>query len=271
MDHSRRDPSYGAAVLAVAVVLAAGCQKQSQAKSNTADRAALVAQAINPTPPPGGGVDSTRPQATLTVLSPDTLVVAHRKPQPVTFQVQYTITQPALVKRAVLQLWNDAVGVIDTTVLPAQSEGNGTWSLPKPLSIGPLVLFSARCPGGETVPFVWGASARPTDANPAIITVTPTHVPEEIPDDPNPAHVGIPVMLWGNGLGPGCTVSAKIDKRTITLDTRPQGANRLAVFVKRSDLGSDAIYTRWFELKFLLRGPHAGTEAVAKVPVAVAE
>src|SRR6185437_10690807 len=209
-----------AALLAVAATFATGCQNQSS--SSAAERAARVAQAINQTPPPGAGKDTTRPRAVLTLVSPDTLAIRRGHPAAVTLEVQYSIAQPALVKRAVLQLWNDAVGVIDTTVLPVRSEGTGTWRLTKPVSIGPLVRFTAKCASGETAPFVWGAPAQPTTTSPAIVTVTPASVARSIPDDPNPAHVGVPVTLFGNGLGPGCAVSASIDGRTVALDVRPQ-------------------------------------------------
>jgi hypothetical protein len=61
--------------------------------------------------------------------------VLHRgSPSTPTLEVQYTISRPKLVRRAVLQLFNDTGRLIDSTVLPVQSEGTGSWLVTKPIS-----------------------------------------------------------------------------------------------------------------------------------------
>jgi hypothetical protein len=104
---------------------------------------------------------------------PDTFVLAgSRSFDALTLHMTYRIVHPEKVDRVVLKLWNDAVGVIDTTLVPLQEHGTLDWTIPGRINAGPLVRLRAHCPDGETNSFVWGTPRQPSDAP---LTITGGH------------------------------------------------------------------------------------------------
>jgi hypothetical protein len=199
-------------------------------------------------------------------VTPDTLVLSgSRAFDVVRLHITYKIVHPDKVDRAVLQLWNDAVGVIDTTLLPVQERGEFDWAVQGPINVGPLVRLRAHCPNGETNSFVWGTPRQPSDAPMTITGTNPQYVREAIPDDPNPANVTAPVEVYFNGIDVRCQLIANINGDDVALTTNRGRTGGLLGFVKR-DIMPGPVLTRWFELKLLLRASDGGMEAVRRVP-----
>lgn len=198
--------------------------------------------------------------------TPDTLVLSGSRAFDVLrLHITYKIVHSEKVDRAVLQLWNDAVGVVDTTLLPVQERGEFDWTVQGPITVGPLVRLRAHCANGETNSFVWGTPREPSDAPMTITGTSPQYAHEAIPDDPNPANVTVPVEVYGNGLDLSCHLIANINDTDVPLTTNYGRAGGLLGFIRR-DIMPGPVFTRWFELKLRLRASDGGMEATRRVP-----
>jgi len=199
-------------------------------------------------------------------VTPDTLVLSGgRDFDAITLHLTYKIVHPEKVERAVLQLWNDAVGVIDTTLLPVQERGEFDWTVQGPINVGPLVKLRAHCPNGETNSFVWGTPRQPSDAPMTITGTSPQYAHEATPDDPNPANVAAPVEVFFNGLDAHCQLIANVNGEDIPLTTNHGRTGGLMGFVRRNNVPGP-VFTRWFDLKLRLRASDGGMVAERRVP-----
>jgi hypothetical protein len=247
--------------MSFSVIVTAACKKQ---RSPVAEGAQPATQppAQHSLPPPNQVNMGDRPLPWLVDVDPDFVNASGNSVEIAGLHVHYKIIRPAGVTSAYLQLWNDAAGVIESREVPVSGEGEVDWTPKGPINIGPQVRFQAHCPSGDSNSFIWGQPKLETTALPAITNVIPNYAPEAIVDDPNPAHVGVPVRVWGNGLE-GCTLAMSINGHDVPLPL----PDRFNVFVKRDDLGAGPVFTRWFELKFIIRSPQGGAEYPTRVRI----
>lgn len=211
--------------------------------------------------------DPGRAMPEILTVTPDPLVLAgSRSFDPLTLHMTYRIVHPEKVDRVVLKLWNDAVGVIDTTPVPLQEHGTLDWTVAGPVNVGPLVRLRAHCPDGETNSFVWGAPRQPSDAALTITGTSPGAARSGVPEDADPASETVPVEVFGNGLSPDCRLIANINGTDVTLTTNAGRVNALTGFIRR-DMMPHPVLMRWFDLELIVHDSDGGTQAVRRVPL----
>jgi hypothetical protein len=107
---------------------------------------AIAEMAAHPSVPDPEQLYPGRSIPEILAVTPDTLALTGRAFDALTLHVTYRIVHPEKVDRAVLQLWNDAAGVIDTALLPVQEHWAYDWTVQGPINVGPLVRLRAHCP-----------------------------------------------------------------------------------------------------------------------------
>ena len=176
--------------------------------------------------------------------------------------MEYEIEGAALVTQAELTVYAPGIGAVQKMAVSAQDRATVTFDLDSSTDFGPTIAFRARCPGGDTEPYVLGtertSAADSAGAGLRITSVMPNQINldraliagnGELPDG-----AGIPVTIFGRELTPECKPSATVDGREVELMNVMAQQRQIRSLLLYRDFGGRYVSSRYLEVKLSVRG-----------------
>jgi len=250
--------------IATCWILAAGCNKSSNAPSAPQNAPSAPQPTSHPAPAPR----TVAPR--ITSIEPETIEVRGGHASSTRFRVSYSIDSPERVTKAMLRIYAPGIGDVQHPVdVLVRASDILDFTLDTSEDFGPKVSFRVHCPAGDTDWYTFGSPPQPYDPEAngkiKISNVTPRYVSSY--NETGAENSGTLVTIWaGDMITSECTAETEVDGHAVELKNTNTQHRQMQGLLMRSDVQQRSIAARYLEFKLILEGHGVATEAIKQVP-----